>query len=93
MRRINEPHLAWPWIGSRSIRDHLLRAGYPVCCDRVRRLMRKIDIYGICHPSPTSLPGPGHKIYRDLLEDVVIERPKQIRAANITYLPMAGGAS
>jgi putative transposase len=50
MRNIDELHLAWPWMGSRSIRDHLVRAGFPVCRDRVRRLMRKMGIHAICRP-------------------------------------------
>jgi putative transposase len=50
MRRIDELHLAWPWMGSRSIRDQLVWAGFPVCRDHVRRLMRKMGIHAIYRP-------------------------------------------
>jgi putative transposase len=91
MRCIDEMHLAWPWMGSRSIRDQLVLAGFPVCRDRVRRLMRKMGIRAIYRPPRTSVPAPGHKIYPYLLKDLVIDRPNQVWAADITYLPMARG--
>ncbi len=91
MRRIDALHLAWPWMGARSIRDQLVRAGFPVCRDRVRRLMRKMAIHAIYRSPRTSLPAPGHKIYPYLLKDLAIERPNQVWSADITYLPMARG--
>jgi len=41
MRRIDEIHLAYPFYGSRKIRDELWAKGYDVGRDRVRRLMRR----------------------------------------------------
>ena len=91
MRRIDELHLAWPWMGSRSIRDQLVLSGFPVCRDRVRRLMRKMSIHAVYRRPRTSIPAPGHKIYPYLLKDLVIDRPNQVWCADITYLPMARG--
>jgi putative transposase len=91
MRRIDELHLAWPWMGSRSIRDQLVLSGFPVCRDRVRRLMRKMGIRAIYRAPRTTVPAPGHKIYPYLLKDLVIDRPNQVWCADITYLPMARG--
>lgn len=34
--------MVFPWMGSRSLRDQLCRAGIPICRDRVRRLMRQM---------------------------------------------------
>ena len=42
------------------------------------------------HPR-TSKPAPGHKISPYLLGDFRITRPNQVRAADITYIPMAHG--
>ena len=39
----------------------------------------------------TSKPAPGHKIYPYLLRSVVVERPNQAWAVEITYIPMARG--
>ena len=91
VRRIDELHLAWPWMGSCSLRDYLVRAGFAVCRDRGRRLTRKMRIHALYRPPRTSLPAPGHKIYPYLLKDLVIERPNQGWVAEMTDLPIARG--
>ena len=37
------------------------------------------------------VPEPGHKVYPYLLRGIVIERPNQVWAMDITYIPMARG--
>ena len=39
----------------------------------------------------TTKPEPGHKIYPYLLRGMAIERPNQVWATDITYIPMARG--
>ena len=39
----------------------------------------------------TSKPAPGHKIYPYLLRKLLITRPNQVWAMDITYIPMARG--
>ncbi len=91
MRRIDELHLAYPWMGSRSLRDQLNRAGLPISRDRVRRLMRKMDIHAVYRRPRTTIPAPGHKVYPYLLRDRIIDRPDQVWCADVTYIPMARG--
>jgi len=91
MRELDELHLEHPWMGSRSLRDQLRRRGFSVGRDRVRRLMRKIGIRAVYRPPRTTIPAQGHKIYPYLLSGLNIDRPNQVWAADITYVPMARG--
>lgn len=91
MRRIDEMHLRRPFYGSRRLRDWLQDEGYGVGRKRVRRLMRLMGIRAL-YPRPrTSKPGKGHKIYPYLLRGLTIDRPNQVWATDITYIPMARG--
>jgi putative transposase len=91
MRLIDEIHLRLPFYGSRRVRDELQTQGHPVNRKQVRRLMRQMDLRAL-YPRPrTSQPGKGHKIYPYLLRDLIIDRPNQVWATDITYIPMAKG--
>lgn len=91
MRRIDEMHLQRPFYGSRRIRDWLQDEGHDINRKRVQRLMREMGIRAL-YPKPrTSKPGKGHKIYPYLLRELVIDRPNQVWATDISYIPMAKG--
>jgi putative transposase len=90
-RRIDEIHLERPFLGSRRIRDRLAREGMKVNRKRIQRLMRQMGLLTV-YPKPrTSQPAPGHKIYPYLLRDLTIDRPNQVWAADLCYIPMARG--
>jgi len=93
MRRIDELHLKWPFLGSRRIRVLLNAEGFAVGRKHVTTLMRKMGIAAIYRKPRTSTPGTGreHRVYPYLLRDLVIERPNQVWAADISYIPMAKG--
>ncbi len=91
MRQIDEIYLKWPFYGTRQMRDELVRRGYRVNRKRVQRLMRVIGLQAIYPRRRTSQPAPGHRIYPYLLRDLTIDRPNQVRATDITYIPMAQG--
>ena len=91
MRRIDEMHLKRPFYGSRRIRDWLQDEGFPVNRKRVQRLMRQMGITALYPKANTSRSGKGHKIYPYLLRGLEIDRPNQVWAADICYVPMARG--
>ena len=91
MRQIDEMYLQDPSLGSRSISRQLKRQGQKVNRKRIQRLMRLMGIEAI-YPKPrTSRPHPQHRVYPYLLRDLTIDRPNQVWAADITYVPMARG--
>jgi putative transposase len=91
MKLIDEIHIKYPFMGSRSIRDELQDRGYEIGRDHVRTLMKKMGIEAIYRKPRLSKPYPGHKIYPYLLRGLEITRANQVWAADITYLPMARG--
>jgi putative transposase len=91
MRRMDELHLQWPFMGSRMLRDQLRTQGLQVNRKRVRRLMRLMGITAIYRRKNTSKPHPGHAVFPYLLRGLVIDQPNQVWAADITYIPMARG--
>jgi len=91
MRRIDELHLEYPFMGSRMLRDMLQREGIAVGRRHVATLMRRMGIEALYRRPNTSKPAPGHKIYPYLLRHQAVERPNQVWAMDLTYIPMARG--
>jgi len=91
MRRIDELFTSWPFLGSRRMTEMLRAEGRSVNRKRVQRLMRKMGIAALGPKPRTTKPGPGHKIFPYLLRGLVIDRPNQVWAADITYVPIGRG--
>jgi putative transposase len=91
MRRIDALYLEHPWMGSRSLADELATLEIPVGRDRVRRLMLIMGIESLAPKPGTSKRQPKHPVYPYLLRGMVIDRPNQVWATDITYIPMARG--
>src|SRR5690348_12600828 len=91
MRRIDELFTAWPFLGSRRLTVLLRAEGYSINRKRVQRLMRRMGISALAPKPKTTKPAPGHKIFPYLLRDVTIDRPNQVWAADITYIPIGRG--
>jgi len=91
MRRIDELHLDYPFAGSRMMRAMLVNEGISIGRTHVRTLMRRMGLEALYRRPRTSKPGPGHRIYPYLLREVAVNRPNQVWAADITYIPMARG--
>ncbi len=91
MRRMDELHLEFPFAGSRMLRDLLRAEGIEIGRQHVATLMKRIGIEAIYRRPNTSKPAPGHKIYPYLLRKLLVTRPNQVWAMDITYIPMARG--
>jgi putative transposase len=91
MRRIDELFTAWPFLGSRRMAVMLRAEGYSINRKRVQRLMRRMGIAALGPKPRTTKPGPGHRIYPYLLRGMTIDRPNQVWAADITYIPIGRG--
>ena len=91
MRRIDELHLEYPFAGSRMLRDLLRGEGVAIGRQRVATMMKRMAIEALYRRPNTSKPAPGHKIYPYLLRSITVDRPNQVWAMDITYIPMARG--
>ena len=91
MRRMDELHLAFPFAGSRMLRDLLMAEGFRVGRLHVATLMKRMGLEAIYRKPNTSKPAPGHKIYPYLLRKLPVTRPNQVWAMDLTYIPMARG--
>ena len=91
MRTIDAIYTEMPFYGVLRMTAELRARGYPVGVNRVRRLMRLMGLEAL-YPKPrTSIPNKEHVIYPYLLRKVLVSRPNQVWAADITYIPMQKG--
>jgi putative transposase len=91
MRQLDELHLEFPFAGARMLRGLLAAEGSKVGRRHVTTLMRTMGIEAIYRRPNTSKPAPGHRVYPYLLRGLTIDRPNQVWATDITYIPMARG--
>jgi len=75
-----------PFYGSRKMAKQL-----GINRKRAQRLMRQMGLEAIYPRRATTRPAAGHKVYPYLLRNVAIERPDQVWAIDITYVPMRHG--
>lgn len=91
LKRLDRIFTEHPVYGSRRLQVALAREGLAVGRRRIRRLMKKLGLWAIAPKPDTSRPHPEHKVYPYLLRGLVIDRPNQVWATDITYLPMQKG--
>ena len=91
MNRIDRLHLECPFAGARMLRDLLNAEGFKVGRKHVASLMRKMGIEALYRKPKTTQRHPEHRIYPYRLRGLTIDRPNQVWAMDITYIPMARG--
>ncbi len=91
MKRIDRLHLEMPYAGSRMLRDLLNQDGVKVGRKHVATLMKRMGVEALYRKPKTTKKHPQHRIYPYLLRGLTINRPNQVYAMDITYIPMARG--
>jgi putative transposase len=91
MAEMDEIYLQWPFYGSRRMAVELRRRGYKINRKRVRRLMLVMGIEAMAPGPNTSRPRKEDKKYPYLLRNLLITRPNQVWATDITYIPLRHG--
>ena len=91
MREIDKLHLEYPFAGARMLRDFLRQLGHQIGRRHVGRLMRLMGIEALYRKKKGTKTNPAHPKYPYLLRNLVIDRPNQVWATDISYIPMRHG--
>lgn len=93
MRLMDEHYLEHPYKGAVRMHTWLTRdKGYEVSQNRIDRLYYKVMGLRAILPGPhTSKRNKSHPVYPYLLRGLAIDRPNQVWAIDITYIPMSKG--
>jgi putative transposase len=91
MRIMDEHYLKHPTEGVIRMQDLLLSLGFVVNHKRVRRLLRLMGLMAIYPKRNLSKLGLKKYIHPYLLKGLDIERPNQVWAVDLTYIPMKNG--
>lgn len=91
MKLIAQCHLKHPYYDSRQVRDWFEDWGHQVNRKRVQRLMRTMGLVAAYPKRNLGQANQAHKVYPYLLRGLSIDRPNQVWATDVTYVPMARG--
>jgi len=91
LRLMDEQYLKTPQYGSRSYSTWFRRQGMDVGRKKAVSMMNTLGIISTAPKPGTSAPGKQHKVYPYLLKGRAIDRPNQVWASDITYVPMEKG--
>ena len=91
MRIMDEHYLKHPTEGTIRVQDMLFALGFLVNHKRIRRLLRLMGLMAIYPKRNLSKLGLKKYIHPYLLKGLNIDRPNQVWAIDITYIPMKNG--
>jgi transposase InsO family protein len=84
-------YMEYLFAGSWMLRDMLKQEGHAIGRKHVQSLMKKMGIEALYRKPNTSRRQAAHPIYPYLLRNLTIDRPNQVWATDITYIPMRRG--
>ncbi len=91
MRAIDEQYLETPFYGRRRMTIAMRGQGFLVGQKRVRSAMQLMGLEAI-YPKPNlSAANKEHKKFPYLLRSLIVDRPDQAWAGDITYIPLIAG--
>ncbi|MFM7118902.1 MAG: IS3 family transposase, partial [Gammaproteobacteria bacterium] len=91
LRRLDALHLDYPFAGSRKRRLFLQAEGIEVGRRQVTTLMRLAGIETLYRRPRTTRKNPAHAVFPYRLRGLSIDRPNQVWAMDITFIPMKKG--
>ena len=91
MRQIDGQFLETPFFGVRPMTWHPRNDGHLGNERRIRRLMRPMGLMPIYQKPNAAGPAKGHETYPYLLIELRVTRPNQVRARDITDIPVRRG--
>lgn len=93
MRLMDEHYTHHPFKGAKRMHTWLtLDKGYKVNKKRIERLYSRVmGLRAIMPGKHTSRRNKEHKVYPYLLRNLTVDRPNQVWAIDITYIPMRKG--
>ena len=91
MRLLDEQYFKTPFYGVRKLTVWLNKQDFKVNRKRVKRLMDLMGWRTLYRYKSTSEPDKQNRLYPYLLKGLHIERPNQVWAMDITYVPMRRG--
>jgi putative transposase len=91
MKEIDGIYTECPFYGARKIVAELRSAGIRIGRKRCRRLMKVMGIEALVPKPSTSVPDKQHRKYPYLVRESTVNRPDEVWAADITYIPMYEG--
>lgn len=92
MRLIDQEYTRAPFFGYRKMTVRLNTVhGYQVNHKRIARLMNVMGLQAVYPPPRTSIAHEQHRKYPYLLRGLDINRPNQVWATDITYIPLPTG--
>ena len=92
MHAIDRIYTDYPFYGHRRICDELNESGFNIGRDRTLHYMHEMGIEAFYpkRKKNTSIANKEHKVYPYLLRNLKINRPNQVWAIDITYIPING---
>jgi putative transposase len=91
MLAIDMEYLKHPYYGRRRMTIAVRSQGFFVGQKRIRTAMQLMGLEAIYPKRNLSAANSQHKKFPYLLRDLLVDRPDQAWAGDITYIPLAGG--